>query len=169
MRPLIAFAFSVFLLSAQAETPPMSCNVFDYTFCFRKDRSDMVTHRSGPDFDIYNVSTRDDVPLFSIYAGMAPSRQPGRLSLKQYRNDGVDIDIGVVTTPSGTKVADVLVGLPRGEYVHVFGAVDRQGREALAEVMPNFRHCKKRWFTSVDCENGSLFKPADADLIRKIE
>lgn len=169
MRTWFAILCALFMFPAQAETPPIACDVFDSSFCFAKSRSEVVTLRSGPDFDIYRVSTQDDHPLFSIYVGMAPSRQKGRVNLGKYRKDGVDVDIAAVKTPSGTQVVDILVGLPNGIQLHVFGAGDKEGREALADVMSNFRRCQRKGFSGIVCENGSLFKPADANLIRKIE
>ena len=168
MRTLMAFAFAACVLPAQAETPPVSCAVFDSSFCFRSHRHTVVTQRSAPDAEIYSVSTSDGHPLYSVHAGSMPTRPQARTSLKHYKEDGFDIDIGVVAGDSGERVLDLVVHYPDGRRLHL-DAVGRDGREALADVMPNFRPCARRGFTSIDCEERPLFNPADAELIRQIK
>ena len=35
----------------------------------------------------------------------------------------------------------------------------------LADVMSNFRPCRRQWFAGIACEDTPLFTPADAELI----
>ena len=179
MKPWIAIACAGLLL---AETPNVlatnpgsaskaeyPCDVFDLSFCFRKPSKAVVTQWSGPDFQVYNVGTRDDAPLFSIYDGMAPKRQDARVRLKQYRRNDLRVDIGTLKNAQGAKTLDILIQYPHGGYLHIFGASDQAGREAMAGAMTSFRPCKRRGVTSVDCETKSMFDESTVELVRTLK
>ena len=179
MKPWIAIACASLLL---AETPNVlasnagsapkaeyPCDVFDMSFCFRKPWNAVVTQWSGPDFQVYSVATRDDAPLFSVYDGMTPKQQDGRVRLKQYRTNDLRVDIGTLKHVEGAKQMDILIQYPHGGYLHIFGASDQAGRDALADAMTGFRPCKRRDVTSVDCETKPLFDEAAADLVRTLK
>jgi hypothetical protein len=152
--------------SQQAEYP---CDVIDMSFCFIKPWKSVVTLWSGPDFQVYNVATRDEEALFSVYDGMAPKQSDGRVRLKQYKRDGFRVDIGTLKNSDGNKTVDILIQSPRGGYLHVFGASDQAARSALADAMTSFRHCTRRGVTSVDCEAKPLFDESAAELVRNLK
>ena len=179
MRPWIAIACASLLFAdsqdviasnpvgaPKAEYP---CDVFDMGFCFRKPWNAVVTQWSGPDFQVYSVATRDDAPLFSVYDGMAPDRQDGRVRLKQYKTNGLRVDIGTLKNAEGAKAMDILIQYPHGGYLHIFGASDQAGRDALADAMTGFRPCTRRGVTSVDCETKPLFDDSAAELVRTLK
>jgi len=165
MRLLIAIAFAAFLCPAQAETPPVACDTYDVAFCFPKGDT-VVTQRRSDGYEVYEVSRRE-TPLMSIRTGPQVRSHASRVSLKHYQEDGFDIDIGLIEGAPGDKVVDILVGYPDGRSLHV-ASVGAEGRKMLADVMSNFRPCRRQWFAGIACEDTPLFTPADAELIRNI-
>lgn len=164
MRRLIAITFAAFLLPAQAETPPIACDTYDVAFCFPKGRDTVVTQRWSEGSEVYEVA-RHGTPLMTIRTGPPGRSHPGRISLKHYQEDGFDIDIGLIEDAPGDKVVDILVGYPDGQRLRVSTA-GAEGRKMLVDVMSDFRPCRRRWFAGIECEDTSLFTPADAELIR---
>ena len=122
MKPWIAIACASLLLAvgpnvlaSNAGSAPKAeypCDVFDMSFCFRKPWNAVVTLWSGPDFHVYNVKTRDEVSLFSVYDGMTPKQQDGRVRLKQYKTNGIRVDIGTLKNTEGAKAMDILIQYP---------------------------------------------------------
>jgi hypothetical protein len=166
MRPWIALAFAAYLLPAQAETPPIACDTYGVAFCFPKGRDTVVTQRWSEGQELYEVTSRETL-LMSIRTGAPERRHAGRISLKHYQEDGFDIDIGLIEAAPGDKVVDILVGYPDGQALHV-SVAGAEGRKMLADVMSNFRPCRRHWFAGIECEDTPLFTPADAELIRNI-
>jgi hypothetical protein len=166
---------SLLLASSQgaAATTPSSkyeypCDVYDSSFCFRKPWNSVVNRWSGPDFEVYNVATRDEDALFSVYVGRAPQTDESRIRVKKYKTDGVRVDIGKLKNADGAATMDILIQTPHGDYLHIFGASDEAAKDALAGSMTGFRRCERRGVTSLDCETKPLFDEAAAELVRNL-
>ena len=65
------FLLALALLPSRASSgdiamPAPACDVFDFAFCFARPRDGIVELRSGPDFGIHRVLSRDAQWMFSI-------------------------------------------------------------------------------------------------------
>ncbi|WP_141400724.1 hypothetical protein [Pseudoxanthomonas wuyuanensis] len=146
------------------------CDVFSYVFCFRKPYGAVVTQRSGPDFEIYQVQGSDAQPLFSVYVGTIPERESdSAVRLKKFKVRGIDVTVNSYRDTKESKAVELRISYPTGVKVHAFGASDAAARMALADVLLNFRVCSKRGFTSVECETTPLFDADFAETIQQLD
>lgn len=169
------FLLALALLPSRASSgdiamPAPACDVFDFAFCFARPHDGIVELRSGPDFGVHRVLSRDAQWMFSIYSGMAPERKAEDVvALAKYRKEGVAIEVGSTHDAEGRHAIDVRLRYPSGFQLHVFGARDAAGRAALADVMTSFRRCSKRGDSGIECKSQPLFDARVADLVRKVE
>jgi len=143
------------------------CDVFSFAFCFRKPHNSVVTQRSGPDFEVYQVSAGETRPLFSIYVGTTPERVPENATrLHSFIRNDLDITINEVDESPDSKAIDIRVLYPNGLMIHVFGANTAIARDKLADALKGFHQCAKREFTSIDCHDAPLFDQRSVSAIR---
>lgn len=137
------------------------CDVFSYSFCFRKPDAAVVKFQSGPDFDIYEVLGPNETRLFSIYVGTAPEEVPdGATTIGGFNEGGVKVKASSFPNSAKEDSVELRLSYPNGLTLHVFNVKSAASKMALAETLSSFRVCSKRGFTSTKCKSKPLFDNA---------